>query len=99
MVRHGKITTSIPCDFNCEAKKNLKDQEDLKEKVRLQEIEEEKNKKELELYEKKFGPKKIRERKIQVQEEMPTFSSQHKILLLSLVAMFLAALFYFLITK
>lgn len=67
-VRAEKIT-SIACDETCESKRRIAEEEKenmLKEKLRA---EAEKNQRELEEFEKKFGKKKYKERKRKVVEE------------------------------
>ena len=67
-VRAEHLTT-IDCDDNCIAKKKQIQEQHEQEQAKKLAYEEEKNKRELELYEKKFGKKKHKERKVRVVEE------------------------------
>lgn len=61
--------TTIACDEQCEAKKRLAEEEKQLELQRQAAIEAEKNRRELEEFEKKIGKKKYKERKQRVVEE------------------------------
>lgn len=80
---------SIPCDSTCEIKKQLEQEEIIKEKRRLEEIENVRNQKEIEMFEKKFGPKKFKERKLKSFDTEPK-TNNYKIVAISIV--FLAAI-------
>lgn len=96
-VQSEKIT-SLTCDSNCAANKATRVEEELKEKAKLQEIEDAKNKKELELFEKKFGPKKVKERKSRMIDEKPANNSLKYIIAgISCFVIILAVILYFMI--
>lgn len=61
--------TSLTCDEQCQLKKKLADEERQLELQRQAEIEAEKNRRELEEFEKKFAKKKGKERKQRIVEE------------------------------
>lgn len=62
--------TGIECDDVCIQKKKLAEEQKLMEIAKKAEMEAEKNRLELERFEKKFGKKKYRERKTKVNEEI-----------------------------
>jgi NF-X1-type zinc finger protein NFXL1 len=85
-----------PCNEECEEKRCLIEEENRKKIQRELEIEAEKNRKELEEYEKKFGPKKFKERKKRfVEDEQNNFGS--KAAILAFIILSLGVILYLLI--
>lgn len=75
--------TIVACDDQCQAKKKTAEEEKKLEIARKQELEAEKNKRELEIYEKKFGKKAYKEfRKQKIVEE----EKDNSTLIISLVS-------------
>ncbi|XP_055376175.1 NF-X1-type zinc finger protein NFXL1 [Condylostylus longicornis] len=62
--KHRNGLNQLVCDNKCAQKKAIEEQLRRDEEEKLKKMEEEKNRIELELYEKKFGKKKPRERKV-----------------------------------
>lgn len=86
--------TAIECDEVCMQKKMLADEQKLLENAKKAEVEAERNRLELENFEKKFGKKKYRERKTRVNEEVKNNSP----LIIACVSGFIvlsAIIFYF----
>jgi predicted metal-dependent hydrolase len=95
VIKAEKITT-IDCDENCHEKKRLADQEKQIELQKQAELEAEKNRRELEMFEKKFAKKKFKERKKVVIEE--TKDNSKLIIAISsvlVVTLSIIAYFYF----
>lgn len=94
-MRAEKITVA-DCDSTCEEKKRLLEEENRKRIQKQLEIEEERNRKELEEFEKRNAPKKYKERKQRyVEEEKSNLSL--KICIASIVLVILAVGVYFMI--
>ena len=70
----------------------------MKEKQRIQELEDAKNKKELELFEKKFGPKKFKERKQRNFEEEPQ-KFNYKLIGISIFCLAIAVVAYVILSN
>lgn len=77
------------CDSTCEERKRQIEEENQKKIQKQLELEEEKNRRELEEYEKKFGPKKYKERKQRHVEE----EKSNKSLIIIALSAFIAAIF------
>lgn len=92
-IRSDKITVA-DCDSTCEEKKRILEEENRKKIQKQLEIEEERNRKELEEFEKRNAPKKFKERKKRfVEEEENNFTM--KLVIAAVIVVILAMLAYF----
>lgn len=97
-IRFERIT-SIPCDLNCAAKKAFSEEEKIKEEAKIKAIEDDKNKKEMELFEKKFGPKKVKSRKVTVIEGKDSGFNFKLRIISSVICILLAVVLYVIFSK
>lgn len=87
------------CDETCEEKKRLLEAENKKAIEMQLKMEEEKNRRELEEYQKKFGPKKFKERKRRTVEEEKSNKSLILIISLSIIICIVSAILYHFLLK
>lgn len=88
----------IECDENCQAKERKAAEEKTQEDLRKQELEAERNKRELEIFENKFRKKKYRERRTQSVEDNKS-DKKYLIIGFLVITVVLSCLAYYMLSE